>query len=141
MKVFKSVFLFVLLYSVSACNPAELTLLNASKKEWFPGIQVSPDVRGGGVNYTIQLIPSKKANITIDSLFVNQCWLPVKDNITSNADTLVVTANYLHSLSAKKPQTPPEEIKGEGILKYTINGKTRFLEVQAFEKQKSLYYQ
>ncbi len=109
-------------------------ILSSTSQEWVAGIQEG----GSGTNYELKIITYQK-QIIFDSIWVNKCGGKFIIVPSEKKDNLTLIAN-IHSSPEELKIKAPIKFKGEGLIRYTINGKKHYISISRFRKLPMLIY-
>ena len=119
-------------------------LVEATSEKWISG----QNGGGSGTEYFMKIKILTDQKIVFDSLWFNNKSLPTYLSQTNSSissepvsfvknDIVVVRVSDLSS-SANKIIKPPLKYKGEGILRYFVNGKAFYLIIKKFKQIPSI---
>jgi hypothetical protein len=143
-KLLKFVIVLLSLFiSAFSFKNGDLKLIQSTSEKWRSGINGG----GSGTEFYIKIKINTNKKIVFDSLWVNNTWLPTFLSNTSKSisqapitfakkDTLILRASQLNS-NQTNVLASSKKINGDGLLRYFVNGKVKYLLIKKIDSIKT----
>jgi len=146
----KLILVSLIVFTASLFAQNNISLLTATKQWWAGGAAGS----GSGIKYEISIkSPYGSDTLTLDTLWVGDHFYKITSVFTGNtysekfkAGGIQFVVSYHYNGYGSKLTAdynklePPYKYKGEALLKYRVNNKLKYLEIDSLAEKRPIAY-